>query len=72
MKLETRLEELGLAQLDLDHDGVLSGEELQVAIKSVLKNYSSDEDADWLVNQIDQDHDGKKRKRERKESVRRA
>jgi hypothetical protein len=39
---------------------VLSGEELTIAIQSVLKNYSADEDAEWLLNQIDQDHDGER------------
>ena len=45
--------------LDKDRDGVLSAEELTAAIKNVLREHNTFEDASRAVTQIDENGDGK-------------
>ena len=45
--------------LDKDKDGVLSKEELKAAIKNILKQHNTEEEAEWAVSQIDENKDGK-------------
>jgi LETM1 and EF-hand domain-containing protein 1, mitochondrial len=45
--------------LDKDRDGVLSNEELMAAIKNILREHNTEEDAAWAVAQIDENKDGK-------------
>lgn len=45
--------------LDKDMDGVLSAEEVHMAVKTLLTEYNTDEEAAAVVRALDKDGDGK-------------
>jgi len=64
-KLEVELDKVDkdvgdrLNILDRDSDGVVSADEFKTAVMTILRKNKTEEAAEWIVSQIDEDKDGK-------------
>ncbi len=61
MELEKVDKSIGsrLNVLDQDNDGIITDAELKAAVRDYLRAHNTETDVDWVVQQIDQDKDGK-------------